>query len=756
MVRNNLIILFVFIFPILLFGQYNEVEPNNTREQANVLALGDSSTISAEFTSSADVDFYSIEMQDTTMYYLTSVENKTNVAPDIELFLEAFPGNVLTSNVGGRNGNSNFRLSGYVPKLAGSYYAKIFNTEATQGQYKIRLAGGRSNSKLLVHEPDNTLAFAFLTNALAEADTVYGALYPENDVDYYKISGTMGKQFTIGTTPILDLEARDSDTFIALYDQWGTLFTENDDIGTVATPSGSVNFTFSKMTGIFPSTGSFYVSVRSYYNVNFGQTISETHPPMGEYGIYYISEEASPPEVLARHSHVELPTLNSIVVQWNTVDPQKTLLLWGDNEVCSNVFEREEPVHEHLVKISGLEQESKYYYRVVIGDDSTECEYFYTAKPSTTEQVNFFVISDTSPYAGFGSTPQQLEVADQVLKTEYDFGLHGGDVNQHHGEEYDLVFYQPYKDILKNAPIFPCVGNHDTVYDNTFTYQTSFNLPHNNPDSTERYYSFNYGHAHFISIDTNSPYIPGSPQYEWLVQDLQSDMRSETMWTFAYFHKPPWSEGWPGYPGEAKVRTHLVPLFEQHGVDMTFSGHTHDYERGFLNGVYYIITGGGGAPLEQGIQAYDYDHVTVWINQHSFTHIQLDDKTLELKAINKDGEIIDRLVIDKQISDVEKEIPLTENGDIKDFILYSNYPNPFNQSTVVSYFLPQPTNVRIAVFSTLGQKVATMVNDYQSAGNHEVGFDAGDLPSGVYFYQIETENFNQQKKSIYPVKYILI
>ena len=746
---KNILIAAVLIFPINLFGQYNEVEPNGSREQANVLAFGDSATIAAEFRPGMDADFYSIEMSDTCMYYLTSVENETNVAPNIELFFESNFGNVLTSRVAGRNGNNNFRLSGYVPNSSGRYYARIFNSEATQGRYKVRLAGGRSVSQLLVHEPDNTLAVAFLTNALAEADTVYGALYPENDVDYYKISGTGGDQFTIGTSPILDLETRDSDTYITLYNQWGVIVAENDDVGTVATPSGYVNCTYSKMSGVFPTTGDYYVAVRSYYNENFGQPINEANPPMGEYGVYFLSGEWQAPQVVARYPHVEMPTLNSILVQWNTVEAKPTILLWGDDENCTNVISTPELVKEHLVKITSLEPESKYYYQVVIDGDTTESEYFYTAKPTTTEQVRFFVFGDTgSPIPGVSSTENQLAVTDKILKKNFDFGLHAGDVNQGVGEEYDFIFYKGYKDILKNAPIFTSIGNHDTYHDQAQTYLNSFNLPHNNPDSTERYYSFNYGHAHFIALDTNIPYSPGTAQYEWLKQDLGSDKRSQTMWTFVYFHHPPWSEGWPGYPGEITVREYLVPLFEQYDVDMVFNGHTHDYERGLLNGVYYIITGAGGCSLEPGDQYYDHNHVTVRVCEFHFTYIRLDDKSLELTAIDKNGLTIDHFIVDKQSTVVNQENKISGEGVPADFQLYDNYPNPFNPTTTMSYYLPKQTQVRVDIYSTLGQKVRTVVNEIQSAGNYETGFDAGELPSGVYFYQLETEDFKQQKKML--------
>jgi hypothetical protein len=156
MTKYFLLATFVFLIPMSLMGQYNEIEPNNSFDQANVLAFGDSSVISAEFSPASDDDYFAVEMQDSCMYYITSIESDENVRPNIALFLQGNPGNILTSDVVNRNGNNNFRLSGYVPNNSGLYYTKIFNTENASGAYKVRLAGGRSHTELLVHEPDNT------------------------------------------------------------------------------------------------------------------------------------------------------------------------------------------------------------------------------------------------------------------------------------------------------------------------------------------------------------------------------------------------------------------------------------------------------------------------------------------------------------------------------------------------------------------------------------------------------------------------
>lgn len=67
-----------------------------------------------------------------------------------------------------------------------------------------------------------------------------------------------------------------------------------------------------------------------------------------------------------------------------------------------------------------------------------------------------------------------------------------------------------------------------------------------------------------------------------------------------------------------------------------------------------------------------------------------------------------------------------------------NYPNPFNPSTTITYFLPEATDVTLTVYDRLGREVSVLVSGNQSEGTHSVEFNAESLPSGIYFYRIKT------------------
>jgi len=83
-----------------------------------------------------------------------------------------------------------------------------------------------------------------------------------------------------------------------------------------------------------------------------------------------------------------------------------------------------------------------------------------------------------------------------------------------------------------------------------------------------------------------------------------------------------------------------------------------------------------------------------------------------------------------------------------EFALLQNYPNPFNPATIIRFTLPVETNVTIAVYNSIGEKVSEVFKGEMEAGYHEVNFDASNLSSGVYFYRLESANFVNVKKML--------
>lgn len=83
------------------------------------------------------------------------------------------------------------------------------------------------------------------------------------------------------------------------------------------------------------------------------------------------------------------------------------------------------------------------------------------------------------------------------------------------------------------------------------------------------------------------------------------------------------------------------------------------------------------------------------------------------------------------------------------FSLEQNWPNPFNPTTQIRYALPTPSSVKLLVFNTIGQIVATLIDTYQDAGVYQITWDASGMPGGVYIYRLETDSYRVSRKMVF-------
>ncbi len=85
---------------------------------------------------------------------------------------------------------------------------------------------------------------------------------------------------------------------------------------------------------------------------------------------------------------------------------------------------------------------------------------------------------------------------------------------------------------------------------------------------------------------------------------------------------------------------------------------------------------------------------------------------------------------------------------VENFTLSQNYPNPFNPLTVITYYLPKASEVKLTVSDAVGKQVAVLVEGFQNKGSYSAEFNAGNLPSGTYYYRIEAGGFNSTRKMV--------
>jgi hypothetical protein len=199
----------------------------------------------------------------------------------------------------------------------------------------------------------------------------------------------------------------------------------------------------------------------------------------------------------------------------------------------------------------------------------------------------------------------------------------------------------------------------------------------------------------------------------------------------------------------SKVR---APILDVNAVGATASRLSYNLATRILSAVYGVFYEGtvriayfdaNGQLLSEGPQQGVSPLNEVQLNET--TDFPAGAKTVKIQVHDLKGGLIgflDSADVSQLLTSVEKKtvtFPLA-------YRLESNYPNPFNPSTVINYQLPVNSFVSLRVYDVLGREIETLVNDRKNAGNHSVTFQGGNLPSGVYFYQLRAGSFAQTKK----------
>ncbi|MBN1210003.1 MAG: metallophosphoesterase family protein [Myxococcaceae bacterium] len=318
----------------------------------------------------------------------------------------------------------------------------------------------------------------------------------------------------------------------------------------------------------------------------------------------------------------------------------------------------------HAVKLEGLTPGAEYTYVVDACGARTEPKRFLTAPVPGTRRVHFAAVGDF----GTGSS-QQREVFARMLSERPELLLALGDNAYASGTEaeHQRNLFEPMAALLAEVPIFPVAGNHEYITNQSQPYLDNFYLPAES-SGTERYYSFDWGHVHFVGLDSNCAIGLASKdrctlaaQTQWLEQDLA---RSQAPWKVVYVHHPPWSSGEHG--SQPTVRREFAPLFEKYGVDLVLTGHDHNYERSHpmagdamaasgAPGVTYLVVGGGGAGLRAFASSEPSWSAVRNNSDHGFLDVEAVEGTLTAKLLTTTGAVADSFTLTKQLPPSEPQ-----------------------------------------------------------------------------------------------------
>ncbi len=376
-----------------------------------------------------------------------------------------------------------------------------------------------------------------------------------------------------------------------------------------------------------------------------------------------------------RYPWVNLVTQNSVVIAWQTDVPTTGEVRYSDD--LSYGFSATHPgtATDHAVEITSLADDNYYFYQVISGTDTLTLDnnVFHT-RPVADYPFSFLAFGDLGR-----ATPAQIALAARADTLVAEFGILTGDIIYEAGEAANFTpqYFDIYRPTIARIPFYTALGNHDEGTNGGQPYLDAFYLPSNNPATTERYYSFDYGNAHFVCLEVvNENTTPDAAMLTWLDQDLQA---SPAYWKFVYFHVPAYSNS-GGHGGDATIAAALEPIFINRGVDVVFQGHNHFYTRTYPlnagapqnqsdepnyvnpNGPVWITTGGGGRAL----YAITTPLSSIEANSASKYHLvycTVVDNVLYLFAIDENGIPFDGATITKTATTAIALADLEATGD---------------------------------------------------------------------------------------------
>lgn len=348
-----------------------------------------------------------------------------------------------------------------------------------------------------------------------------------------------------------------------------------------------------------------------------------------------------PGESLVRGPFQQGPEVGRRVLHWITdATADETVRITRANGSTFDLAAGSAP--EHAVDLPATTGETWSYDVLDVGG-SVLASGTYRDLPGPGEPIRIAVIGDSG--TGGPALPNLVQV---ILPEHPDLVIHTGDVVYGGAgpEVYDPVFFQPLEPLIANVPFYATMGNHEAAVDNGRPYLDAYDLPHNNPQLTERYYSVDVGPVHLTCLDSSSSSLAEeSPQLLWAEQDLAG---SAQPWIVVLFHHPPVSS----CHSELYWRFVLVPLFEQYDVNLVLNGHEHWYERTypltFFNqdmdsGITYVTQGAGyDAPMDwctpEPYSAFAAD-------VHSVTMLDVTTAEIRVRTLDENAALIDETVL---------------------------------------------------------------------------------------------------------------
>lgn len=381
------------------------------------------------------------------------------------------------------------------------------------------------------------------------------------------------------------------------------------------------------------------------HNVSLGSSDLSFIPTLSAYDV------APPDAVITRGPYVQKVGRNSATIVWQTDKPVPSRVLYGPSSAMHLESDSATPTLRHEVQLTDLPPASAIWYQVQSATVPSDKGRFVT-EPDRAEPFRIVVFGDTR-----SNHDDHRSVIQSIVPEMPQLVLHSGDLvgDGTLTSQWDR-FFSIEAPLMRDVPLYPVLGNHENKAQEFFD---SFALPENSP-SAEHYYAVRWSTLLAIMVDLyGSGFGTSSEQYAWIDKTLADSKLDPTiLHRVVMLHAGPYDSGSHG--SNTTVRSTLVPLFKKYGVTMVFSGHDHDYERSTVDGIKYVVSGGGGAPLYP-VSGASWTEASAMELHHVL--IEFRGPIAEARALRPDGTEIDFFSIGKpgtecsQSSDCSQPLP---------------------------------------------------------------------------------------------------
>jgi hypothetical protein len=359
--------------------------------------------------------------------------------------------------------------------------------------------------------------------------------------------------------------------------------------------------------------------------------------------------------------YLHYPTPATVNLTWEFNRPAQSRLrvaesVTGQGDPVGVILDKGFSASEaiHLEEISGLQADTRYFYRIdAAGDEGGTLTTGWLSFQTAVREGQPFV------FAAIGDTESRPHINAGIGRRVWGERPHfllllgdltdGGFRDDKH--QWNLEYFHGISPLAGRVPVVAVPGNGDgDLY--------WFSRYHNFPDPGNMY-RFRYGPAEFFMLDSNRSAAPGTEQGKWLEKALED---SSATWKILAFHHPTYTSDENDYgdayrgqsgPGDSDIRPAL-PLMERHGVNLCLFGHLHTYERSWpvrsgqidlAAGTVHVQSGGAGGNLEDFAPTRNWYSAKTYRGYH-YMIFQVSERAITAQVYGLDGRLIDTFSIE--------------------------------------------------------------------------------------------------------------